>query len=191
MQRMVSDIAFAGDGEPTTSPQFAQAVDVLDAVLSRRSQKPANLRLITNGSQIQHPEVQQALGQLARMHGEVWFKLDAGTDDEMRAINDSALPLSLHLKRLASCGSLCRTWIQTAVVHRRTADDSLVTSPALPGYLQALTKVNTQIAGVLLYGIARPSMQASASALRPLPAEVLSKYAQAIADLGITVRTFA
>ncbi|OMP13611.1 Aldolase-type TIM barrel, partial [Corchorus olitorius] len=117
MQACVQDIAFAGDGEPTTSPQFAEILHNLIQILQQRRphDRPVYVRLITNGSQLQHAHVQHALKRLNEIGGEVWFKLDAGTEAEMLAINDTHLPLSLHLQRLQTCCQLCTTWVQTAV----------------------------------------------------------------------------
>lgn len=191
MHDMVSDIAFAGDGEPTTSPQFLSAMQLLAEVLEQFPEKPRTVRLITNGSQIQHTQVQTGLKQLSQMHGEVWFKLDAGNDAEMRDINQSALPVHLHLERLRKCSALCKTWIQTAVVCRQTGTDKLTTTPTLPEYLTLLGEVKSHIAGVLLYGISRPSQQPEAKHLRPLAENVLDDYALAIETLGITVQRYA
>lgn len=192
MQTAISDIAFAGDGEPCTSPQFAHAMQLLHDLLATRSQRPGSVRLISNGSQMQHADTQAALRLLQAMGGEVWFKLDAGNDNEMRTINDSALQVALHLKRLAQCAAICRTRIQTAVVCRvsDTGEHIPVLSPSLPDYLSLLESVKTHIAGVLLYGISRPSQQAAGASLRPLPAGTLRQYAEAIAAMGISVSVY-
>jgi wyosine [tRNA(Phe)-imidazoG37] synthetase (radical SAM superfamily) len=191
MQDMVSDIAFAGDGESTTSPQFAHAMQLLAQMLVNLADKPRSVRLITNGSQIHHAHVQAALAVLDQMQGEVWFKLDAGNDADMYAINQCTLPVSLHLERLRKCSALCKTWVQTAVVSRHTEADKITTSPALPDYLNALAQVQSQIRGVLLYGISRPSQQPGAKYLLPLAQGVLEDYALAIEELGIPVQLYA
>lgn len=191
MQDCVQDIAFAGDGEPTTSPQFAQILQsVIDLLQQRRPHdRPAHVRLITNGSQLQHIHVQHALKLLAETGGEVWFKLDAGNDVEMLAINDTHLPLRLHLRRLKICCTLCTTWVQTAVVSRMV-DGKLVTTPSLPGYIDALQTVKDNISGILLYGIARPSQQDSQGCLKATSPEILEEYAEELRTLGCRVRMF-
>ncbi len=191
MQDCVQDIAFAGDGEPTTSPQFAEILHNLIQVLQQRRphDRPVYVRLITNGSQLQHAHVQHALKQLNEIGGEVWFKLDAGTDAEMLAINDTHLPLSLHLQRLQTCCQLCTTWVQTAVVSR-ISDGRLVTTPSLPGYIEALQTVSENISGILLYGIARPSQQDTQGCLQATSTEMLEKYAEELRTLGVCVRVF-
>jgi wyosine [tRNA(Phe)-imidazoG37] synthetase (radical SAM superfamily) len=191
MQDCVQDIAFAGDGEPTTSPQFIEILHSLIQLLQQRplQDRPAHVRLITNGSQLQHAHVQHALKRLNEIGGEVWFKLDAGTDAEMLAINDTHLPLSLHLQRLQTCCTLCTTWVQTAVVSR-TVEGKLVTTPSLAGYQEALLTERGAISGILLYGIARPSQQDHQGCLQTTSTVMLEHYAEELRTLGVCVRVF-
>lgn len=191
MQECVQDIAFAGDGEPTTSPQFIEILHSLIQLLQQRPlhDRPAHVRLITNGSQLQHAHVQHALKLLNEIGGEVWFKLDAGTDAEMLAINNTHLPLSLHVQRLQTCCMLCTTWVQTAVVSR-TVKGKLVTTPSLAGYKEALLTVKEAISGILLYGIARPSQQDRQGCLQATSTAMLEHYAEELRTLGVCVLVF-
>lgn len=191
MRSQVQDIAFAGDGEPTTSPQFTELMQLVIHVLQARlpDDRPATVRLITNGSQSHYGHVQHAIQQLNQFEGEVWFKLDAGHDDEMVAVNDSHLPLAIHLQRLRTCTALCRTWVQTAVLSRRI-HGRVVTTPTLPSYMQALTPVRENIAGILLYGIARPSQQDHQGCILPTAEALLEQYASVLRTQGFHVRMF-
>ena len=57
--RRLMDVAFSGNGEPTSTPEFADAVACVDAVLERFGQKgKLMVRLITNGSLMHRPAVQ-------------------------------------------------------------------------------------------------------------------------------------
>jgi wyosine [tRNA(Phe)-imidazoG37] synthetase (radical SAM superfamily) len=187
----VQDIAFAGDGEPTISPQFPEILAMLAHLLQQRStdDRPANVRLITNGSQLQHAHVQHALKQLHALGGEVWFKVDASNDAEMWAINATRLPLSLHMQRLKVCCALCNTWVQTAVVSREMSSEITIT-PSLEAYLQALLPFKQQIKGILLYGIARPSQQDRQGCLQATPAVILEQFAETLRTQGFCVRLF-
>jgi len=165
---------------------------MVERLLSQTSptDRPAWVRLITNGSQMHLTTTQQALKVLQQMGGEVWFKLDAGNDPEMLAVNDARLPLSLHLQRLQACSMACRTWVQTAVMQRRIADQ-LVTTPALAGYVQALLPLKENIEGILLYGIARPSQQDTLASIQAPDIRLLQQYAEALRTQGFNVRLFA
>jgi wyosine [tRNA(Phe)-imidazoG37] synthetase (radical SAM superfamily) len=186
------DIAFAGDGEPTTSPQFPAALACVQQLLNQKPEtdRPARIRLITNGSQMHLLATQQAMHLLQQMNGEVWFKLDAGNDAEMLTVNDARLPLSLHLQRLKICSQLCRTWVQTAVMQRRV-ENKLATTPSLDGYIEALQPFKESIAGILLYGIARASQQDRQASIQAPDLSLLQQYAAALQARGFNVRVFA
>jgi wyosine [tRNA(Phe)-imidazoG37] synthetase (radical SAM superfamily) len=192
MSDYVQDIAFAGDGEPTTSPQFSAALSCVQQLLSQKPEtdRPARVRLITNGSQMHLATTQQAMHVLQQMEGEVWFKLDAGNDAEMLTVNDARLPLSLHLQRLKACSQLCPTWVQTAVMQRRV-ENKLVTTPSLDGYIEALQPFKESIAGILLYGIARASQQDTQASIQAPDLSLLEQYAAALQAHGFNVRVFA
>jgi len=58
-------------------------------------------------------------------------------------------------------------------------------------YLAAVTRIRQQqipVQGVLLYGLARPSMQPQASRLAALPAEWLEGFAEKIRAAGLPVK---
>ncbi|HSI45566.1 MAG TPA: hypothetical protein VK950_05270 [Methylophilus sp.] len=188
LSSLIQDIAFAGDGEPTTSPQLPEALKVVSHIL-KCHQLSILVRLITNGSQLQHAHVQHAIQCLHAMGGEVWFKLDAGSDAEMRVVNDSHVPLALHLQRLQTCCALCTTWVQTAIVSRRV-NQQMMTTPSLPSYIKALDTFKDKIAGILLYGISRPSQQ-EAAYLLPTKESLIQDYARELRAQGFHVRAFS
>ncbi len=111
--RRLNDVAFSGNGEPTTSPHFAQAVGVVQRVLDDLGLADVKTVLITNGSRIDRPGVGAALGALARTRGEVWFKLDSATATGARRINACNSPVAAQVERLCLAARLCPTWVQT------------------------------------------------------------------------------
>lgn len=191
LNELVQDIAFAGAGEPTTSPQFVVILDQVIHWLTSLpiTSRPATVRLITNGSQLHHANIQNVLKRLNDFGGEVWFKLDAGTDDEMTEVNATHLPLALHIQRLNTCTKVCKTWVQTALLTRQVGQ-TIHTSPTLSSYLNLLLPYKQAIQGILLYGIARPSQQDSQGIIRPTSVELLETYAQTLRMQGFCVRLF-
>lgn len=183
--RHLMDIAFSGNGEPTTAPEFSAAMQAVIDLHHARGLVQVKLRLITNGSQMSRADVQHGVGLLGRAGGEVWFKLDAVTPARVLAINGVSQGRELVLRRLRQSVALCTTWVQTCMF---MLDGSLPDETELLAYLEVLGEVREEIAGVLLYGLARPSMQPDAARLQPAPAEWLEAVAARIAALGLTVR---
>lgn len=185
MQQVV-DIAFSGNGEPTSAPEFPLAVALAGRVLAEFGQaQPPRLRLITNGSQLGKPAVQEGIAQLARLGGEVWFKVDAVGEDAMRRINGISVPQVTVLNRLRRCGALCPTWVQTCFF---ALDGVEPRENDLDAYLALLAQAREHLAGVHLYGLARPSQQTEAARLSALPSLWLEALAQRIEKkYGLTV----
>src|SRR5438067_741145 len=77
--RRLNDIAFSGDGEPTTCPQF---LDIVRAVAEIRQRRRLDIKLvlITNATRFHHERVRAALEVLDGNGGEIWAKLEAGTE---------------------------------------------------------------------------------------------------------------
>jgi wyosine [tRNA(Phe)-imidazoG37] synthetase (radical SAM superfamily) len=85
--RRINDIAFSGDGEPTIAPQFDQAVSIGADVLRQAVMPEVKLVVITNATQFDQPQVHRALPILDANNGEIWAKLDAGSDEYFCRVN--------------------------------------------------------------------------------------------------------
>lgn len=161
--RELRDIAFAGNGEPTASPQFAQALELAIAARAGLAQRPLPpIRVITNGSLVAVPRVERALQQLSAHGGEAWFKLDSATDAGLERINRASTTAAKQLANLERCAAALPTWIQTCVCALDGAPPSEAELDALEHAYAAAAAWRGPPRGVLLYGLARPSMQADA-----------------------------
>ncbi|MBT9521996.1 MAG: radical SAM protein [Dechloromonas sp.] len=184
--RRLMDVAFSGNGEPTSAAEFAGAVSVVGKVLERFDQKgKLVVRLITNGSLMHRSDVQLGIRHLAKLGGEVWFKIDRATAEEVAEINGVPWQMAKTSKNLEICAELAPTWVQTCWFALDGLAPSLASRMA---YCDLLRPLAGKLAGVHLYGLARPSMQAAASRLNPLPVEVLADFAGQIEkETGIRV----
>lgn len=184
--RRLEDIAFSGNGEPTSSAEFGAAIAVVEHVLREFDLLgKLTVRLITNGSLIDKPAVLDAVRHLGRINGEVWFKVDAATTESIARINDVRLNPQGVVERLKLCAQACPTWVQTCVF---AVDGEPPLEPEITAYLDLLQQASRTIAGVHLYGLARPSMQAEAPRLSRLSEEWMHTLADRIRERGITVR---
>jgi len=187
--RHLNDIALSGNGEPTSAAEFAEVIDLIARV--RQDMQISNsvkTVLITNGSLIHRPAVQRGLKRLAKISGEVWFKLDRASEEGMRRVNDTEIRLSSVRQNLETALALCPLWIQTCwfvldgkAPSARDEDDYL-------DFLRELPASGTRPLGVLLYGVARASSQPEAGRLGNLTLTQLNAFAARIAALGLTVK---
>lgn len=184
--RQLKDIAFSGNGEPTSAKEFPQVLTLVETVL-RDFGLLGNIkvRLITNGSLIDKPSVLESLKHLAKCNGEVWFKVDAGTKEGMVRINDVTLNPQSQLQRLKSCAAVCPTFIQTCMF---ALDGEPPSEADIMAYLALISEAKEVVQGVHLYGLARRSEQIEVNRLTRLPPEQLEAIAERIRQLGLTVQ---
>jgi pyruvate-formate lyase-activating enzyme len=112
-QRRLNDIAFSGDGEPTTAREFAEVVARVARLKAQRGLDLVKLVLITDSSRLQAPGVVQGLEILMANQGEVWAKLDAGTESFYREICRSQVPFERILDNLLATARRWPILIQT------------------------------------------------------------------------------
>jgi wyosine [tRNA(Phe)-imidazoG37] synthetase (radical SAM superfamily) len=183
--RALKDIAFSGNGEPTSAEEFPQVVLLVKKVMKDYDLlNNIKLRLITNGSMMHKQPVLESVRQLAKDNGEIWFKLDAATKDGIARINDVNINPDSHIQRLKNCAEICPTLIQTCMF---AFDGHPPSEKEISAYLNMINQVKDCIQGVHLYGIARPSMQAEAERLEQLPAQWLEGLAERIRQTGTPV----
>lgn len=184
--RQIVDIAFSGNGEPTSAAEFPQAVALAEeALVARGLAGTVALRVITNGSLMDRGPVRQGIARIGAAGGEAWFKVDAGTAAGIARINGTRSRPDAVSRRLGRCAALARTWAQTCVFR---LDGNAPTAEEIDAYLALLAPHAAALAGVHLYGLARPSLQAEAPRLSRLDKEWMDRMAARIGHLGLTVR---
>jgi wyosine [tRNA(Phe)-imidazoG37] synthetase (radical SAM superfamily) len=187
--RRINDLALSGNGEPTSSAEFVQVIALI-ARVRREVGLPGVVKtvLITNGSLLYRSQVQQGLRDMAKINGEVWFKLDRASEEGMQRVNDIHIGMNKVRDNLIAAIACCPTWLQTCWFaldgeppSRQDEDDYLE-------FVAALLRDGHSPQGVLLYTLARPSMQAEAPRLSALPEEHLQAFAGRIVKLGLPVK---
>lgn len=188
--RQLKDIAFSGNGEPTSAKEFPDILILLEKILldfnllGKTHAHPIKVRLISNGSLMDKASVLASLKHLARLNGEVWFKLDGGTQAGIARINDVNIKPEAHLQRLKNCVAVCPTFVQTCLF---AMDGEPPSEEDTLAYLGLLDQVKSDLQGVHLYGYARPSYQVEAPRISRLPHEKLEAMAERIRALGLIV----
>jgi len=184
-KRRLIDIAFSGNGEPTSSADFPLAVELAVAALIRRKLLPdVKLRLITNGSLLDRRSTRVGIARMGEIGGEVWFKVDAGEPRTIARVNGVRLKLDSIERRLRECSKLCSTWVQTCLFAQ---DGELPPEAEIDALVDFLGRLGDAIRGVHLYGLARPSAQPEAGRLTPVPTKWLGAVATRLEATGLTV----
>lgn len=186
--RRLNDIAFSGDGEPTSSPDLLDALEVVADLRQELGLGPdVRTIFITNGSLVEREEVGRALERLRGLGGEVWFKLDTATREGFERINSMAIEPAAHLARLRRCAALCPTWVQSCFFSLDGREPDERERRAYLDALAGLVRDGVPLRGVLLYGLARPSCQPEAPRLGRLDDAWIERFARDIEKTGLRV----
>ena len=186
--RRINDIAFSGDGEPTCVEDFDQAVQAAAQVKGELPAHDVKIVVITNSSRFDSPQFERALPILDAHNGEVWAKLDAGTEDRFRVINRPKDAIALE--RIV--GNIIRVSRARAIVIQ-SLFFRLSGQPPPPGEireycgrLRDILRAGGRIKLVQAHTIARPPMDASASALDDAQMDVVAhQIRSALPDLNV------
>lgn len=177
--RRLNDLAFSGDGEPTTCPIFPQAVHDVAALKRRRDLNAVKLVLITNASMFHRPEVREALALLDASNGEIWAKLDAGTEAYYRAIDRTRIPFDRILTNIRDAARVRPLVIQSLFM---SVDGKGPAQAEVDAYCRRLGEIldaGGHIASVQIYTVARPPAEKNVG---PLPAAELDRIGLLVAS---------
>lgn len=184
--RILRDIALSGDGEPTMEPGFSEICQRLSRVQKAwidAGGPPFRLVCITNATLLDRPEVAEGLRSLCALDGEVWGKLDAGTESWYQRMNVTRVPLAKILENLATTAAKVPLRIQTLWMEHRGD----VPSPdEVEAWLERIEAIHrgAPLRGVQIHTVARATSQPGC---RPLPLEWLEAVGGRVAALGIPV----
>jgi wyosine [tRNA(Phe)-imidazoG37] synthetase (radical SAM superfamily) len=181
--RHLKDIAFSGNGEPTSAEEFPAVISIVKKLLEEFNLlHKIKIRLITNGSLMHQASVIKSVEMLKEMNGEVWFKVDAATEESIRTINQVNLKPHQILERLKNSANVCPTFVQTCIF---SIDGKGPSKKDINAYVTLINEVKSNIQGVHLYGLARPSLQPQAKNLARIDEEVLQDIAKELRSLDI------
>ena len=165
--KKLTDLAISGDGEPTMFPEFSQTCAFLSDIQKQFSYLDFSLNLITNSTLLDRENVLDGIGHLLAQKGEVWAKLDAGTEGWYQKINISKISLDKIQSNLIRLGEKYPFKIQTLFC----AIDGLCPSEKeVSAYLDRLKKIlssGSNILEVQLHTLARKPSQSFCTPVIP------------------------
>jgi len=108
--------------------------------------------------------------------------VDAATEENIQIINQVNLKRHQILERLKNCATACPTFVQTCVF---TIDGKNPSEKDIDAYVELMNEIKSDIEGVHIYGLARPSLQPQAKRLERISEEVLESIAKKLRYLQI------
>jgi pyruvate-formate lyase-activating enzyme len=173
----VADIAFAGDGEPTSPREFPEAARLARDARDRHD-LDVPLRLLTNATLLDRDRVWEALPHF----DELWCKLDAGTDRHFHFAGGTSMPFSRVLTNLVRVARVRPITVQSLFF---AYDGAGLGGDEIDAWILRLREILTeggQIQCVQVYTVARRPTDPK---VEPLPEQQLQAIAERVRELGL------
>lgn len=187
--RRLNDIAFSGDGEPTTFVNFDDIVEQVAQIRSAMAPADTKLVLITNASMFHRPHVQRGLRTLDANNGQIWAKLDAGTNEYYQLIERTTVPFQRILDNITMAAQQRPLVIQSLFMNVSGEPPQDTEISAWCERLNDVQKAGGAIQLVQIYTVARPPAESFVSALPPARLDAIAE--QVRSQCGLEAQTFA
>lgn len=163
--RRLNDLAFSGDGEPTTYRNFDEIVAAVAALKRQFGLDDVKLVLITNASMFHRPAVERGLELLDANQGEIWAKLDAGTEPYYQLVERTKIPFSRILENITTAARRRPLVIQSLFLRLDGQPPPPAEIDAYCDRLNDITASGGHIKLVQIYTVARPPAEACVTSL--------------------------
>jgi wyosine [tRNA(Phe)-imidazoG37] synthetase (radical SAM superfamily) len=186
-ERGIRDIAFSGDGEPTLYPQFEEAVRIAARMRTKYGLDSAKLVLITNAACLDMPSVQSALAIMDQNNGEIWAKLDAGTEAYFQKVNRSRMPLERILENILQASRLRPLVIQSLWFRIEGCNPPIEEIEAYANCLKEIISTGGQLKVIQIYTIARNPSELYVSPLEVVDLKQIADRVRAMVSVPVIV----
>jgi wyosine [tRNA(Phe)-imidazoG37] synthetase (radical SAM superfamily) len=180
-------VALSGDGEPTLAPNFLEAVMAAIHVRATSLPPPFKLVLITNGSGLDQPNVQEALKHFLSSD-EIWIKMDGGSHEYLEKINRSTVPLDKIFRNTLTQARRRPVVIQSLFPAIDGVPPPELATEQYVERLNLLKASQAQIQLVQIYSVIRPAIN---SRITHLPLKDLANIARTVRkETGLRAEVF-
>ncbi|MCA9041497.1 MAG: radical SAM protein [Planctomycetaceae bacterium] len=186
--RRLNDVAFSGDGEPTTYKNFDELMQLVADLKNKHELDAVKMVLITNASMFHRPVVQRGLDILDQNNGEIWAKLDAGTDEYYQLIDRSKIKFQQVLANITTAAQTRPIVIQSLFMNVHAEPPTASEIDAYCDRLDEVIKAGGKIKLVQIYTIARETTE---SYVTPLSDAQIDEIAAKVAEkTGLLTEVF-
>ena len=163
--KRTNDIAFSGDGEPTTYPAFREVVERVAAVKREFGLDDVKLNVITNATRFHREGVMDALEILQQNNGEIWAKLDAGSEGYYNQVERTRVPFDLVVSNIKRAAAVWPLVIQTLFmrIHGQAPPESEIL--AYCEVLNSVLSAGGTLKLIQIYTVARDPAESYVSSL--------------------------
>ena len=153
--KRINDIAFSGDGEPTTYPQFGDVVQLAAEIKSDLNLPDVKIIVITNATRFHRPNVLQALETMHQHNGEIWAKLDAGTAEYYNLVERTKVDFNTVIENLHTAAQRWPVVIQSLFMKIHNESPTSQEIDAYCNILEDIQQKGGALKGIQIYTVAR------------------------------------
>ena len=154
LQRL-NDIAFSGDGEPTTFRNFDEIIAQVADVRRKLVDDEVKMVLITNASMFHREHVALGLQRLDENNGQIWAKLEAGTEEYFKLIDRTTIPFQRILDNITAAAVVRPLVIQSLFMNVNGDPPPEAEIAAFCQRLCDITSAGGQLSMIQIYTVAR------------------------------------
>ena len=163
--KRLNDIAFSGDGEPTTYKNFDEIISTCASLKQELELDDVKMVLITNASMFHRDHVKAGLQILDENQGEIWAKLEAGTEAYFQTIDRTSFKLQEIVDNIAAAARRRSVVIQSLFMNVNGVAPSNEELLAFCSRLSEIVTAGGAIDHVQIYTVARPPAESFVTAL--------------------------
>jgi wyosine [tRNA(Phe)-imidazoG37] synthetase (radical SAM superfamily) len=180
-------VALSGDGEPTLTSNFVEALEAVIHVRALGAYPFFKLVLITNGTGLDQPHIRQGL-KFFTSSDEIWVKLDGGTQAYLNKVNKTDVHLEKILGNILTLGRQRPVIIQSLFPSINGEEPPAVEIEQFALRLKELKEAGARIPLVQIYSATRPTPNSKCG---HLPLKTLSQIALAVRHIaGLKAEVF-
>ncbi|HEV3137284.1 MAG TPA: radical SAM protein [Pirellulales bacterium] len=173
--RRLNDIAFSGDGEPTTYRNFDEIIAACAGVKDRLRLDSVKMVLITNASMFHREHVERGLKILDAHQGEIWAKLEAGTDAYYQLVERTPIPFRQILDNITAAAQVRPLVIQSLFMRIAGEPPSTQELEAFCERLSEITAAGGKLKLIQLYTVARKPAESFVAPLTDAEVDVIAE----------------
>ncbi len=187
--KRINDIAFSGDGEPTTYPRFREVVEKTADVKGRFGLDDVKITAITNCTRFHVPAVLDAFEIMHRNNGEIWAKLEAGTSEYYHLVERTRISFERIIENLKLAARRWPLVIQSLFmrVHGEPPPDDEIL--AFCNVLSNVLDEGGQLKNIQVYTVARKPAESYVTALTDAEVDRIAEITRRILP-GIPVEAY-
>jgi len=163
--RRLNDVAFSGDGEPTTFRNFDEIIAAAAALKTRHGLDSVKNGLNHERHHVPPPGGRTRPGDTRCHNGEIWAKLETGTEEYYQLVERTKVPFRRVLDNIASAAQRRPLVIQSLFMRIKGDPPPAAEIAAFSDRLNEITAAGGAIKLVQVYTVARQPAESFVAAL--------------------------